>query len=86
MDRLYHFQTPLGLDLLGHGQASWDDDGRPVKKRRTVVGGYASLVQPLTQLVQDSVDSVQNSVDTAKDLTLLSGTLGSQSLCCWVLG
>jgi TAG lipase/steryl ester hydrolase/phospholipase A2/LPA acyltransferase len=69
MDRLYHFQTPLGLDLLGHGQASWDDDGRPVKKRRTVVGGYASLVQPLTQLVQDSVDSVQNSVDTAKDLT-----------------
>jgi TAG lipase/steryl ester hydrolase/phospholipase A2/LPA acyltransferase len=69
MARLYDFQTPLGLDLLSHGQTSWDDGGRPVKKRRTVVGGYASLVQPLTRLVQDSVDSVQNSLDTARDIT-----------------
>lgn len=72
MDRLYDFRTPVGLGSLGHGQTTWDDGGRPVKKRSTSkdVGGYASLLQPLNKLVRESLDTVQNITETLASLNV----------------
>ena len=72
MDRLYDFRTPVGLDVFGHGQAAWDNGGRPIKKRRTSkgAGGYASLLQPLNKLVRESLDTVQNITETIASLNV----------------
>ena len=76
MDRLYDFRTPVGLDVFGHVHATWDDGGRPVKKRRTSkgVGGYAALLSPLNKLVRESLDTVQNITETIASLNVGSYT------------
>lgn len=78
MDRIYDFKTPVGLGWLAHEQDTWNDGGRLAKKRRTSkdVGGYASIVQPLTKLVRDSLDTVHNVTEAIATLNVGGYTAG----------
>jgi len=73
MDRIYDFKAPVALDWLAHGQEAWNDGGtRSLKKRRLSkdVGGYASILQPLTRLVRESLDTVHNVAEAIATLNV----------------
>ncbi|KAM0717689.1 hypothetical protein Q7P37_007541 [Cladosporium fusiforme] len=72
MDRLYDFKPPVAWDWIGHGENTWDDGGRPIKKQRVAVdgGGYAAIVKPLTKLVRESLDTVHNVTEALGSLSV----------------
>lgn len=74
MERLYDFKPPVAWDWHGHGENTWDDGGRPVKKQRVAAadhgGGYSAIVKPLTRLVRESLDTIHNVTDALGSLNV----------------